>query len=86
MAIRVLKNKQFARWARSERLTDKKLCAAVHEIESGLVDARLGGFLIKKREVAFVPKATECFEIYAGQVFNLRTSIFRPVEDTVISK
>ncbi|PKQ06582.1 MAG: hypothetical protein CVT72_06145 [Alphaproteobacteria bacterium HGW-Alphaproteobacteria-11] len=49
MAIRVLKNKQFARWARSERLTDKKLCAAVHEIESGLVDARLGGFLIKKR-------------------------------------
>jgi hypothetical protein len=49
MTIRVLKNRQFARWARGEQLTDKALCAAAHEIEKGLIDARLGGFLLKKR-------------------------------------
>lgn len=49
MTIRVLKNRPFARWAKSEKLTDKALCTAVREIESGLIDARLGGFLLKKR-------------------------------------
>jgi hypothetical protein len=49
MTIRVFKNRQFARWARREELTDKALCAAVREIEAGLVDARLGGLLLKKR-------------------------------------
>src|SRR3546814_18686209 len=49
MTVRVLKNRPFARWAKSEKLTDKALCAAVREIESGLIDARLGGFLLKKR-------------------------------------
>lgn len=49
MTIRVLKNRQFARWAKGEQLTDKVLCAAGREIESGLIDARLGGFLLKKR-------------------------------------
>jgi len=49
MAIVVLKNRPFARWAKGEQLTDKSLCAAVREIQNGLVDARLGGFLFKKR-------------------------------------
>jgi hypothetical protein len=49
MAIRVLKNRTFARWAKTEGLADADLCRAAHEIESGLVDARLGGFLLKKR-------------------------------------
>jgi hypothetical protein len=35
-------------WAKGEQLTDKALRAAVHEIENGLIDARLGGFLLKK--------------------------------------
>jgi hypothetical protein len=49
MTVRVLKHRPFARWAKGEQLTNKELCAAVHEIESGLIDARLGGFLLKKR-------------------------------------
>jgi hypothetical protein len=49
MPLRVLKNRGFARSAQKEGLTDDALCKAVAEIESGLVDARLGGFLLKKR-------------------------------------
>lgn len=49
MSLRVLKNRSFARSAEKEGLTDKALCKAAAEIESGLVDARLGGFLLKKR-------------------------------------
>src|SRR5215467_5558327 len=41
--------KVFARWARKERLEDPTLMAAVGEICSGLVDADLGGGLLKKR-------------------------------------
>ncbi|MET1027602.1 MAG: type II toxin-antitoxin system RelE/ParE family toxin [Dongiaceae bacterium] len=49
MAVRVLKTKTFARWARSERVTDAALCHAAREIEAGVVEARLGGYLLKKR-------------------------------------
>jgi len=49
MALRVLKVRGFARAARKDGLTDAALCAAITEVESGLIDARLGGFLIKKR-------------------------------------
>ena len=49
MDTRILKPKNFSRDARKEGLTDQELCVAVAEIESGLVDARLGGFLLKKR-------------------------------------
>ena len=46
---RVLKRKDFARWQASEKLSDAALCKAVQEMESGLIDADLGGFLYKKR-------------------------------------
>ncbi|WP_312283902.1 type II toxin-antitoxin system RelE/ParE family toxin [Candidatus Igneacidithiobacillus taiwanensis] len=46
---RVLKRKDFARWQTSEKLPDAALCKAVAEMESGLIDADLGGFLYKKR-------------------------------------
>ena len=49
MALRVMKNRGFSRAARKEKLTDQMLCAAVTEIEAGLIDARLGGSLLKKR-------------------------------------
>ena len=39
----------FAKAARKLGLTDRALSGAVREIEAGLVDARLGGFLLKKR-------------------------------------
>ncbi|MBA5640134.1 type II toxin-antitoxin system RelE/ParE family toxin [Duganella sp. LX20W] len=46
---RVLKRAGFARWQAGERLADAALCKAVQEMESGLIDADLGGFLYKKR-------------------------------------
>jgi len=49
MPVRLLKDPEFAHWARKERLTDRMLQNAADEIERGLVDARLGGFLLKKR-------------------------------------
>jgi hypothetical protein len=49
MVLRLLKNRQFDREARKGGLTDSALRKAVVEIEAGLVEARLGGFLLKKR-------------------------------------
>ena len=49
MSIKALKNRQFARWAKGENLVDQALCIAIREIERGLVDAWLGGCLLKKR-------------------------------------
>jgi hypothetical protein len=46
---RVLKRKDFARWQAREMLSDAVLCKAVMEMESGLIDADLGGSLYKKR-------------------------------------
>ena len=45
----VLKRRDFARWQAGEKLPDATLCKAVQEMESGLIDADLGGFLYKKR-------------------------------------
>lgn len=45
----ILKRKDFARWQSREKLSDIALCAAVREMEEGLIDADLGGFLYKKR-------------------------------------
>lgn len=47
--MKILKRKDFARWQAGEKLPDVALCKAVKEMESGLVDADLGGFLYKKR-------------------------------------
>jgi len=45
----VFKTKAFARFARKEGLDDKMLAAAIADIERGLIDADLGGGLIKQR-------------------------------------
>ena len=45
----VLKRKDFARWQAGARLPDDALCNAVPEMENGLIDVDLGGFLYKKR-------------------------------------
>lgn len=47
--MNVLKRKDFARWQAGEKLSDAALCKAVQEMESGLIDADLGGHLYKKR-------------------------------------
>lgn len=46
---RIFKTRPFARWMRKNRLTDTSLRKAVREMQDGLIDARLGGHLLKKR-------------------------------------
>jgi hypothetical protein len=50
--VRILKDLEFNDWADKCDVTDAMLCVAAKEIEAGLVDARLGGFLLKKRMAA----------------------------------
>lgn len=52
MPVRVLKDVEFNNWAIEYGVTDEMLCVAAKEIEDGLVEARLGGFLLKKRVAA----------------------------------
>lgn len=47
--MRIYKVKPFARFQRRERIGDAALCAAVDDAEAGLVEADLGGGLIKQR-------------------------------------
>jgi hypothetical protein len=47
--LRVLKNPWFARFARKERISDPALRDAVARAEQGLIDADLGGGVIKQR-------------------------------------
>lgn len=47
--MRVFKSKWFEKWATGEGLNDETLLAAVAEMEDGLIDARLGGHVVKKR-------------------------------------
>ncbi len=47
--VRILKRKEFARWQQRESLSDIALCQAAQEMETGLIDADLGGLLYKKR-------------------------------------
>jgi hypothetical protein len=49
MPIVVVKTLEFDEWARECDVTDAALRHAAGEIEAGLIDARLGGFLLKKR-------------------------------------
>ena len=47
--MRVFKNKWFQKWATDEGLDDEVLLTAAEEMESGLIDAKLGGHVVKKR-------------------------------------
>jgi hypothetical protein len=47
--LRVFATRVFALFAREERLDDRRLCEAVERAGRGLVDADLGGNLIKQR-------------------------------------
>lgn len=47
--FRVFQTRTFTRWIRKSGLKQDALLQAVREIESGLVDADLGGYLYKKR-------------------------------------
>jgi len=47
--LRVYKLKAFTRFQRRERIADRTLAKAVKSAEQGLIDADLGGGLIKQR-------------------------------------
>ena len=47
--MQVFKTKAFARWAGADGLADAALASAVSEMERGLIDAHLGGQVVKKR-------------------------------------
>ncbi|MCY4388215.1 MAG: type II toxin-antitoxin system RelE/ParE family toxin [Desulfurellaceae bacterium] len=47
--MRVFKTRPFVRFARREGLADAALCDAVRRAEQGMVDADLGGGVIKQR-------------------------------------
>lgn len=46
---RVFKTRHFCRWMRKSDLTDAALCRAADEMTAGLIDADLGGGVVKKR-------------------------------------
>lgn len=49
LKIRIFKTKNFARWTKKEKLSDGALNNAINELGAALIDADLGGGLIKKR-------------------------------------
>lgn len=46
---RIFKTRHFSRWMQKTELSDELLYAAVCEMERGLIDADLGGGVVKKR-------------------------------------
>ena len=49
MMTRVFKTLTFSRWMKDVELTDELLSNAVFEMQNGLIDADLGGGVVKKR-------------------------------------
>ncbi|MDQ5988501.1 MAG: hypothetical protein CSYNP_04261 [Syntrophus sp. SKADARSKE-3] len=47
--MQIFKTKWFMRYARQEHLEDSSLCDAIERAERGIVDADLGGGIIKQR-------------------------------------
>lgn len=47
--MRIFKNRWFEKYARKQAITDGALIEAVNRAESGLVDADLGGGVLKQR-------------------------------------
>ena len=47
--MRVFKSKGFNKWTAKEGLNDQVFWVAVDEMERGLIDANLGGHVVKKR-------------------------------------
>lgn len=47
--MRIFLTKWFERWAAKEGVTEQSIREAVSEMEQGLIDAHLGGSVVKKR-------------------------------------
>jgi hypothetical protein len=53
--VRIFKDKWFSRFARQNDITDRDLCDVVARADRGLIDADLGGGVIKQR----IPRPNE---------------------------
>jgi len=49
MSKQTFLTRHFQRWTRKTALTEKALCKSVNEMSLGLIDADLGGGVVKKR-------------------------------------
>jgi len=47
--LQIFKTKAFSRFAKKEKISDSALLEAVQRAEKGLIDAHLGGHIIKQR-------------------------------------
>jgi hypothetical protein len=47
--LQVFATKTFARWMRKNKVTQEDLLDATQEMVNGLIDADLGGYVVKKR-------------------------------------
>ena len=47
--MRIFKNRWFLRFASAEGIDNAALCKAIDDVERGLIDANLGGGVIKQR-------------------------------------
>lgn len=47
--MQIFKTKAFSRFAKKEKISDSALLEAVQRAEKGLIDAHLGGHIIKQR-------------------------------------
>jgi hypothetical protein len=47
--VRIFRNKAFTRFARKSGISDDSLCKAIRDAERGLINADLGGGVIKQR-------------------------------------
>ncbi|MEQ1696498.1 MAG: type II toxin-antitoxin system RelE/ParE family toxin [Hyphomicrobiaceae bacterium] len=72
--MRIYKTKGFARFARQERIGDEALCDAISRVERGLVDADLGGGVIKQR----IPRKGQ------GRSGGFRTIVLYRIKDRAV--
>lgn len=47
--MRIFKNKWFIKFMKKERISDKKLCDLINDIEKGRIDVDYGGGVLKQR-------------------------------------
>jgi len=47
--LRIFKTKVFTKFAKKEQISDSALCESIERAERGLIDADLGGYVIKQR-------------------------------------
>ena len=69
--MKIYKNKFFTTFARKQNISDADLCDAIERAESGLIDADLGGGVIKQR----IARPNE------GRSGGFRTIVFFRVEE-----